>query len=244
MGILSASKLVDSSPLLLTCVKEQSKADDIKKVVVELDSLSRWKTLAEEKSLLQNIIEINDLSGFVKEAEINEMRAKSEIKAEASLYSEKSGELRKNVEEGLTESEYKIESIRNFLMSESKDLTGPEAKRDDTDDPVNYEGEKIELNDDEKRVLNTIFSRMTWEAYFGRSLDKTDRRFLNTIKKIKIVFWHYRRSIVARPSVRAEMIHLEQTLRNRRYIEALQMSIKLFKDDERTFELVANSIKE
>merc|ERR1712050_111929 len=40
------------------------------------------------------------------------------------------------------------------------------------------------------------------------------------------------------------MMHLELSLRNRHYMDALQISIKLFKDDEKTFELVANVIKE
>merc|ERR1712060_328414 len=40
-------------------------------------------------------------------------------------------------------------------------------------------------------------------------------------------------------------MHLELSLRQRHYMEALQISIKLFsKEDEKSFELVANAIKE
>merc|ERR1712066_1196815 len=76
--------------------------------------------------------------------------------------------------------------------------------------------------------------------------DRLEARFLNNFRtSLKLLFWHNRRMIMIRPSFRAEMMHLELSLRKRHYIEALQISIKQFsKEDEKSFELVANAIKE
>merc|ERR1711920_8703 len=240
---------------LQSCVsKAASKGDEIKEVARELYLLKEWTKKAEEKRDLNLFIVKGELAKTLQEVKIDRLKAANEIKTEASLYSEKSDELKKNVEEQNNELKYKTETMKNFLLTVSSDFEMEEEPGDENI-PVNYEGEPIQLAPAQQRIMKAMFSRLTLKDYGLDSLaptlvisDQEKESLKNSFtrdfrEKLKLVFWHYRRIIEIRPSFRAEIMHLELSLRNRHYMDALQISIKLFKDDAKTFELVANIIK-
>merc|ERR1712242_90249 len=218
-----------------------------------LTLLAEWAKLAEEKGKLQNLVERNGLGAQLEEAKMDEIRTAREVAETAKEYGEQNETLRGEVQNLLKKSAFSASVMMNFLATEAVDLDGPDSPGVDEVSPVNYQGESIELTPRQQRVTNAMLKQVTTAAYgvgtMTTGLAKTKKelvsKFVDKFKvSLQLIFWHYRRIIIARPSIRAEMMHLELSLRARHYVEALQVALKLLKDDAKSFELAANAIKE